>query len=214
MKPKTIAIGCLLAGAGPQLMAASLLMDDFTGPGFTLSSDPRLPSTIQDRNDAPVPADRVVQSSAGPTWIVTQNPTEGTLTYSFDKLRGQPNSSDSLSFLYGYANRLASFVGLDAVQLQIDSMAGTGLVSAYVPTGTTIDQLKVDLAPNTTVVPLLNPSGANPMQNIAVQIYPTTPNFSITLSSLWLVPEPGSALLAATAAIWLTSRRRRSPGGS
>jgi hypothetical protein len=195
-------------------MAASLLMDDFTGPGFTLSSDPRLPSAIQDRNDAPVPANRVVQSSAGPTWLVTQNPTEGTLTFSFNKLRGQPSSFDSLGFMYGYANRLASFVGLDAVQLQIDSMAGTGLVSAYVPNGTTIDQLKVSLLPGTTVVPLLNPSGANPMQNIVVRIYPTTPNFSITLSSLWLVPEPGSALLAATAAIWLTSRRRRSPGGS
>lgn len=214
MKPTTIAIGCLLAGAGPQLMAASLLMDDFTGPGFTLSSDPRLPSGIQSRNDAPVPADRVVQSSAGPTWIVTQSPTEGTLTFSFNKLRGQPSSFDSLGFMYSYSNRLASFVGLDAVQLQIDSMAGTGLVSAYVPNGTTIDQLKVNLLPNTTVVPLLNPSGADPMRNIVVRIYPTTPNFSITLSSLWLVPEPGSALLAATAAIWLTSRRRRSLGGS
>ncbi len=190
-------------------MAASLLMDDFTGPGFTLSSDPRLPSAIQDRNDAPVPADRVVQSSAGPTWIVTQNPTEGTLTFSFNKLRGQPSSFDSLGFMYSYANRLASFVGLDAVQLQVESMTGTGLASAYVITATTVDEFKVDLLPNTTVVPLLNPSGANPMQNIAVQIYPTTPNFSLTLSSLWLVPEPGSALLAATAAIWLTSRRRR-----
>jgi hypothetical protein len=190
-------------------MAASLLMDDFTGPGFTLSSNPRLPSGIQDRNDAPVPANRDVRGSLGPTWIVTQNPTEGTLTYSFDKLRGEPSPFDSLGFMYSYSNRLASFVGLDAVQLQIDSMAGTGLVSAYVPNGTTIDQLKVDLAPGTTVAPLLNPSGADPMRNIAVQIYPTTPNFSITLSSLWLVPEPGSALLAATAAIWLTSRRRR-----
>ena len=214
MKPTTIAIGCLLAGAGPQLLAASLIMDDFTGPGFTLSSDPRLPSVIQSRNDAPVPADRVVQSSAGPTWIVTQNPTEGTLTFSFNKLRGEPSPFDSLGFMYSYSNRLASFVDLDAVQLQIDSMAGTGLVSAYVPNGTTIDQLKVTLAPGTTVVPLLNPSGANPMQNIVIRIYPTTPNFSLTLSSLWLVPEPGSALLAATAAIWLTSRRRRSPGGS
>ena len=100
-------------------------------------------------------------------------------------------------------------VGIDAVQLQIDSIAGTGLVSAYVPTGTTVDQLKVSLLPGTTVVPLLNPSGADPMRNIVVQIYATTPNFSITLSSLWLVPEPGSALLAATAAAWLTSRRRR-----
>jgi hypothetical protein len=129
-------------------------------------------------------------------------------------LRGQPGASDSLDFLYSYANRLASFVGIEAVQLQIDSMAGTGLVSAYVPNGTTIDQLKVSLLPGTTVVPLLNPSGADPMRNIAVQIYPTTPNFSLTLSSLWLVPEPGSTLLAATAAIWLTSRHRRSPGGS
>ena len=111
--------------------------------------------------------------------------------------------------MYSYANRLASFVGIDAVQLQIESIAGTGLVSAYVPTGNTLDELKVTLAPGTTVVPLLNPSGANPMQNIVIRIYPTTPNFSITLSSLWLVPEPGSALLAATAAAWLTSRRRR-----
>jgi hypothetical protein len=116
--------------------------------------------------------------------------------------------------MYSYANRLASFVGLDAVQLQVESMTGTGLASAYVITATTVDEFKVDLLPNTTVVPLLNPSGANPMQNIVVRIYPTTPNFSLTLSSLWLVPEPGSALLAATAAIWLTSRRRRSPGGS
>jgi hypothetical protein len=30
MKLPMIAIGCLLAGTGPQLMAASLLMDDFT----------------------------------------------------------------------------------------------------------------------------------------------------------------------------------------
>jgi hypothetical protein len=206
-----IAIGCLLAGAAsPQLLAASLLMDDFTGPAFQLGSNPRLPSAIQSRTDAPVPADRVVQGSAGPTWIVTQNPTEGTLTYSFDKLRGEPSSLDSLGFMYSYANRLASFVGLEAVQLQIDSIAGTGLVSAYVPNGRTIDELKVSLLPGTTVVPLLNPSGADPMRNIVVRIYATTPNFSITLSSLWLVPEPGSGLLATTAAVWLTSRRRRS----
>ena len=146
--------------------------------------------------------------------MVTLNPAAGALTYSLSMLRGQPSSLDSLSFMYSYADRLASFVGLDAVQLQIDSIAGTGLVSAYVPTGNTLDELKVTLAPGTTVVPLLNPSGANPMQNIVIRIYPTTPNFSVTLSSLWLVPEPSSALLAATAAAWLTSRRRRSPGGS
>ena len=209
MKPTTIAIGCLLAGTGPHLMAASLLMDDFTGPAMQLGSDPRLPRGIQDRNDAPVLASRWIFSIGNPVWIVTQDPAAGTLTYSLNMLRGQPGASDSLDFLYSYSNRLASFVGLDAVQLQIDSMAGTGLVSAYVPNGTTIDQLKVDLAPGTTVAPLLNPSGADPMRNIAVQIYPTTPNFSITLSSLWLVPEPGSTLLAATAAIWLTSLRRR-----
>ena len=210
MKLRLLAIGCLLAGAAsPQLMAASLLMDDFTGAAFQLASNPPLPRGFQSANDAPVPANRHIQGSLGPAWIVTQNPTEGTLTYSFNMLRGQPNSSDSLSFMYSYANRLASFIGIDAVQLQIDSIAGTGLVSAYVPNGTTVDQLKVSLLPGTTVVPLLNPSGADPMRNIAVQIYPTTPNFSITLSSLWLVPEPGSALLAATAATWLTSRRRR-----
>jgi hypothetical protein len=209
MKPTKIAVGCLLAGAAPQLMAASLLMDDFTGPALQLGSNPPLPRGFQSANDAPVAANRHVQGSLGPAWIVTQNPTEGTLTYSFNMLRGQPNSSDSLSFMYSYADRLASFVGLDAVQLQVDSIAGTGLVSAYVPTGTTIEELKISLVPGTTVVPLLNPSGADPMRNIVIRIYPTTPNFSLTLSSLWLVPEPGSGLLAATAAVWLTSRRRR-----
>ena len=190
-------------------MASSLLMDDFTGPGFRLGSNPRLTSGIQDRNDTPVLAARWIFSIGNPVWLVTQDPAAGTLTYSLNMLRGQPGASDSLDFLYSYANRLASFVGIDAVQLQIDSIAGTGLVSAYVPNGTTVDQLKVSLLPGTTVVPLLNPSGADPMRNIAVRIYPTTPNFSITLSSLWLVPEPGSGLLLATAAVWLTSRRRR-----
>ena len=190
-------------------MAASLLMDDFTGPGFTLGSNPRLTSGIQDRNDTPVLAARWIFSIGNPVWLVTQDPAAGTLTYSLNMLRGQPGASDSLDFLYSYTNRLASLVGLDTVQLQVDSITGTGLVSTYVPNGTTVDQLKVSLLPGTTVVPLLDPSGADPMRNIAVRIYPTTPNFSITLSSLWLVPEPGSGLLLATAAVWLTSRRRR-----
>lgn len=190
-------------------MAASLLMDDFTGPGFTLSSNPTFPRMDQSRNDAAIAASRSTSGKGDPDWMVTLNPAAGALTYSLSMLRGQPSSLDSLSFMYSYADRLASFVSLDAVQLQVDSMAGTGLVSAYVPNGTTINQLKVDLLPNTTVVPLLNPSGADPMRNIAVRIYPTTPNFSVTLSSLWLVPEPGPRLLAATAAAFLTSRRRR-----
>jgi len=193
-------------------MAASLLMDDFTGPGFTLSSNPTFPRMDQSRNDAAIAASRSTSGKGDPDWMVTLNPAAGALTYSLSMLRGQPSSLDSLSFMYSYADRLASFVGLDAVQLQIDSIAGTGLVSAYVPTGNTLDELKVTLVPGTTVVPLLNPSGANPMQNIVIRIYPTTPNFSVTLSSLWLVPEPSSALLAATAAAWLTSRRRRDPG--
>jgi len=210
MKPTIFAIGCLLAGAAsPQLLAASLLMDDLTGPGFTLSSNPTFPRVDQSRNDAAIAASRSTTGKGDPDWMVTLDPVAGALTYSLNMLRGQPSSLDSLSFMYGYADRLASFVGLDAVQLQIDSMVGTGLVSAYVPTGNTIDELKVSLVPGTTVVPLLNPSGADPMRNIVIRIYPTTPNFSLTLSSLWLVPEPGSGSLAATAAVWLTSRRRR-----
>ena len=205
-----MAATCLLAVAGnSDLIAASLLMDDFTGPAFQLGSNPSLTKGLQSVNDAPVLASRWIFSIGNPVWLVTQDPAAGTLTYSLNMLRGQPGASDSLDFLYSYANRLSSYVGLDAVQLQVDSIAGTGLVSAYVPTGTTIEELKISLVPGTTVVPLLNPSGADPMRNIVIRIYPTTPNFSLTLSSLWLVPEPGSGLLAATAAVWLTSRRRR-----
>ena len=119
---------------------------------------------------------------------------------------------DGMGIIYGYADRLASFAGLNAVQLQVDSIVGSGTVSAFVPTGVTVNQFKVDLAPGALVVPLLNPSGADPMQEIGVRIYPTTPNFSVTLSSLWLVPEPGVSLLTAVAGGWLASRRRRDAG--
>jgi hypothetical protein len=215
MKPTTIAIGCLLAGAGPQLMAASLLMDDFTGPAMQLGSNPPLPTGLQSANDTPVLASRWIFSIGNPVWLVTQDPAAGTLTYSLNMLRGQPGASDYLSMIYSYGQSLASIVGLNSVRLTVDSVVGSAMVGAVVAVGPIMEQQFVALdAAGNVDVPLVKPSLPDASARIVIRIYPTTPNFSITLSSLWLVPEPGSALLAATAAIWLTSRRRRSPGGS
>ena len=211
MKLRLLAIGCLLAdAASPQLMAASLLMDDFTGPAMQLGGNPPLPTGLQSANDAPVQASRWIFSIGNPVWLVTQDPAAGTLTYSLNMLRGQPGASDYLSMIYSYGQSLESIVGLNSVRLTVDSVVGSAMVGSVVAVGPIMDQQFVALdAAGNVDIPLVKPSLPDASARIVIRIYPTTPNFSVTLSSLWLVPEPSSALLAATAAAFLTSRRRR-----
>ena len=211
MKPMMITAACLLVGFGSaDSTAASLLMDDFTGSGFTLGSSASLPSGNQSSTGAPIPAWRSVFGQGGPDWMVTLDPAAGTLTYSFDVRRGLPGAVDFLGMIYSYGQSLESIAGLNTVRLRVDSVVGSGTVSAVVAVGPIMEEQPVLLnGTGDLEMPLVKPSLPDASARIGVRIYPTTPNFSVTLSSLWLVPEPGVGLLAAAAGGWLASRRRR-----
>ncbi len=190
---------------------AVFLIDSFTSSGFSL------PTSTQTFHTSIIPDTSLkVRGSFGSAnggWTAVLNTTTGHFNYT-TALNREPVSSDFFLFTYQRRDTALSIIGIDSLVLNIVALSGEGELAFY-----------FDQGQNTVIVPVpiqglgevsfslhsLLPSGWND-SIFAVNIHftPKSPNFSITVSEMFLAPEPSSSLMLALVVLLASSRRKRS----
>ena len=191
-------------------MSATVILDDFSSGPFSIGSseDSRYGSSII----SPLAEHRSISATLNDTanWSASVDTVISTLVYSANN----PSLSTRLRVTYSNApGTHLNLIGFNAFVLQVDSLNGVGQLFVFEGIGSTFEGvIPVDL--NTTgelVIPFANMNSSNPTNPSEVTFFfrPEGEEFSISISSIGVIPEPSSAIMMSLGAFALMLRRKR-----
>lgn len=188
-------------------MAATLLLDDFSGVGFSLSSGG---TTSSSGSFVTALTDQRTVSGVGfPNWTVTLLPEE--LRFNVDQVNPSPGRT-YLNLNYSSSSGTFSLLGYNAFAFDITNVVGMGELVAFVDGAPSADVRLAISGSGTYVSPF---SGLDTSQSLSsltqmnFRFFAISEDFALTIDNVRIVPEPSSSLLLLLGGAATSMHRRR-----
>lgn len=192
-----------------QLVASIVVVDDFSTGSYSIGSSAfssntsSITSTIADS--------RTSTGSGSQCWASSIDVNIGLLQYS---VTGEPAPGQRLSILYANDDGNLNLAGFSHFFLDVSSIMGTADI--FVLFRGAHDRISSEIPFNLSesgqfYIPFTYMGVADPSSpsSVVFRIFPTSDDFSITLSSIAVIPEPSSAFMIALGALSIVVMRRR-----
>jgi len=191
--------------------SASVIIDDFTSGSYAISNN--TPTSDLSPITSVVSNNRWSRGSGSINWASSVDNSLGILTYTLTLPRSDaPSPTTGLSITYSNSESNLNLAGFDAFFVNVSNVIGTGVIYAFEGPSRSLD----DLIPvafagaGQLYIPFANMDAVNTVDpnSITFRIVPQSADFSVSLTSITLVPEPSVAFLLVLGASSLLLRRR------
>lgn len=190
-----------------------MILDSFTEGSFDLRHSGL--STDISSISGPLANLRSVNASGG-NWQVTLAEGTESIVYSSGGLGSRPYS-DWINLNYRNDNNLINLIEYNAFRFDVSSIQGNGFVAISASPTSSMDIVMISINDAGflyfSFADVATSMSFEELTRINIRIYASSPDFSITLNEIAVVPELSSLLLLGSGAIpflW----RRRTPGNS
>jgi hypothetical protein len=189
--------------------ASVVIIDDFSTSPYSIGTS-MLSSDISPIT-SPIADSRWVNGNGTQVWSSLVNAGTGTLNYS---VSGIPSPGQRLGIVYSRDSGLLNLTGFSHFVVSVQSLAGSAdLYVLYRGSSSQIlPEMPITISSSGDYfIPFSHMGVSDPFSPSSVhfRIFPTSDDFSITLSSIGVIPEPTSALMIALGTFAMTLMRRR-----
>ncbi len=189
--------------------ASVVIIDDFSTAPYNIGTS--LLSSDNSSITSPIADSRWVNGNGTQVWSSLVDTGAGILNYS---ISGSPSPGQRLGIAYSRDSGLLNLMGFSHFVVSVQSVAGSAdLYVLYRGSSSQIlPEIPITISSSGDYfIPLSHMGVSDPFSPSSVHfgIFPTSDDFSITLSSVGVIPEPSSGLMIALGATALILRRRR-----
>lgn len=207
MKPLYLIITFFGALSISRSDATTLLLDDFSSGGFSLS--PEGTRSNSGPFVTPLTDQRTIAGVGSPNWTATL--TQGDVSYSVNQLDPRPRRN-YLQIRYSLGSGSFSLDGYDAFAVDVFDVVGSGEFIAFVD-GFPAGDIRIPInGPGTLVSPFTGLDTSQSLESLTQMnfyILAISADFSLTVDNVRVVPEPSTSFLFVLGILFGLFRRRR-----